>query len=580
MSARRVALYARTSQDKDDAYGITSQLLAMRSYIENLGLNVSYEFREEFTGTKLDRPELNKVRELIRDHQIDILVVYRADRLARMQHVAGYLLHEELFPNDVELHVVTFGGRIRPGTRDVLVFNIESAISQDERDVIVERTQRGKRVKLSGGDGYAPAWIGYGAVDKYGYRKEGKYRQTKMVRVEEELAVVHRIFDMLVHQHIRVLEIGRQFDAEGIPTPAKAKGFTRMERPLWSPTTLYHILKDEAYTGVWYANIRTEVNNKRVYRPKEDWVRLEFPELRVIDDETFQKAQELLAEGRRQLAPEPHHAYLMARRLRCSCGYAISVRTELRKTLFRSYYYCTGRPARRANCRMPFMRGDIVDSKTWECVVMLLKDPRAQLSALQAAQQKQQGLHNATLEQMQAAQHTIQECERMLEVYADQEAEGLISRAMLRKKKAELDIRKQAAQQVYSEYEAKVKTKIITDEEIAQTVLWLETLKEAWIDDDFAVDYDTQQQVIAALNIRGEIKIEEVEGRREQVMYLTLHSADLARAVIKVLHGNPGGEGTVGEDSLNIQTNKESAVAPELAPPASPSAPRAPSQAS
>jgi DNA invertase Pin-like site-specific DNA recombinase len=33
----------------------------------------------------------------------------------------------------------------------VFIFNIEAAIGQDERDVIVERTQRGKRTKLLGG---------------------------------------------------------------------------------------------------------------------------------------------------------------------------------------------------------------------------------------------------------------------------------------------------------------------------------------------------------------------------------------------------------------------------------------------
>jgi hypothetical protein len=53
-----------------------------------------------------------------------------------------------------------------------------STISQDERDSIVEKTQRGKRAKLTGADGHLPAWIGYGEFAKYGYEKRGKRRNT------------------------------------------------------------------------------------------------------------------------------------------------------------------------------------------------------------------------------------------------------------------------------------------------------------------------------------------------------------------------------------------------------------------
>src|SRR5215207_2216284 len=43
--------------------------------------------------------------------------------------------------------------------------------------------------------------------------------------------------------------------------------------------------------------------------------------VRIIDDETFNYVQARIAEGRSRHANAPKHDYLLARRLRCACGY-------------------------------------------------------------------------------------------------------------------------------------------------------------------------------------------------------------------------------------------------------------------
>lgn len=558
------ALYARTSKDNDDTYQLAAQLAPMREYAQRNGLVIAHEFREEYTGTKLDRPELNKLRALVREKKVDAVIIYRADRLARMQHIAGYLLHEEFFTNEVELHVVTFGGRIRPGTRDVLIFNIESAIGQDERDLIIEKTQRGKRTKLTGSDGLPPAWIGYGAVDKYGYRRTGRLRKTDYEIIPEEAQVVQRIFDLFVNEQKGVSEILRILNGEGITPPAKAKGYARMAQNVWTPSFIYKMLRQDAYTGVWYANRRKCVNGRWLKRPLEECVRLDFPHLRIIDDDTFKRAQDLLSIGRSINAPNPTHEYLMTRRVRCQCGYAIGASTTTRKSGRKnSYYYCLNRQSyKRSSCSFPYLPKDWFEERVWYCVEQLLLHPQAQLAGLQRVQEEQLKGHADTVEHLRRAKETLEECERLLSVYSDQEAEGLISRQMLRSKKGELDKRIEAAQKVIEEYAALLDTKVLTDEDITGLTEMLSLVSERLSSTEQPLTFAEKRAIIDALNITGRTALEEVDGEEVWVVNIYLHTEYLAKIAL--------------EESTNSRTGRRSAAGSTPAPPGSHSAPRAP----
>ena len=79
------ALYARISQDDQSLYSIRTQIESMRRYAELHGFTVDEEniFVEDFTATKLDRPELGRIRKLIRDRKIAVLLAYSSDRFNR-----------------------------------------------------------------------------------------------------------------------------------------------------------------------------------------------------------------------------------------------------------------------------------------------------------------------------------------------------------------------------------------------------------------------------------------------------------------------------------------------------------------
>ena len=68
--------------------------------------NVVGSFSEAFSGLSLDRPELEKLREKVRDEQIDSLVVYSLDRFSR-DPSHGVVRTLELEKYGVKLEAVT-----------------------------------------------------------------------------------------------------------------------------------------------------------------------------------------------------------------------------------------------------------------------------------------------------------------------------------------------------------------------------------------------------------------------------------------------------------------------------------------
>ena len=90
-------IYCRVSADNQESEGtsLQTQLEACLNYCQGKGYEVAYRFSEAYSGLTLDRPKLNELRELVRNEQIDVLVVYCLDRLSR-DPTHGVILTQEL----------------------------------------------------------------------------------------------------------------------------------------------------------------------------------------------------------------------------------------------------------------------------------------------------------------------------------------------------------------------------------------------------------------------------------------------------------------------------------------------------
>lgn len=130
--------YDRVSTLKQSKDG--NSLEAQRELLEKSGAQIIYE--EKFTGTKIDRPEMDKLLSVLKPG--DTLMVTKLDRIARTI-AKGSELIEGLIDKGITVNILNLG--IMDNTpASKLVRNIFLAFAEFERDMIVERTQEGKEI--------------------------------------------------------------------------------------------------------------------------------------------------------------------------------------------------------------------------------------------------------------------------------------------------------------------------------------------------------------------------------------------------------------------------------------------------
>ncbi len=129
--------YCRVSTKRQ---GDGNSLEAQKELLLANGAEKIYE--ELFTGTKIDRPELDKLINSVQ--QGDMIIVTKLDRMARSIS-QGTELIEKLINMGVTVNILNLGVLDNtPASR--LVRNIFLSFAEFERDMIVERTQEGKAV--------------------------------------------------------------------------------------------------------------------------------------------------------------------------------------------------------------------------------------------------------------------------------------------------------------------------------------------------------------------------------------------------------------------------------------------------
>lgn len=98
---------------------------------------------DAFTGTKTDRPELNKLVERVKSG--DTIIVTKIDRLGRSLSQTSALI-TELLDKGVTINILDLGV-LSKSSVNTLLRNVLLAFAQFERDMIIERTGEGKAIK-------------------------------------------------------------------------------------------------------------------------------------------------------------------------------------------------------------------------------------------------------------------------------------------------------------------------------------------------------------------------------------------------------------------------------------------------
>ena len=130
--------YARvsTSGQARDGNSLEVQINAIRE------AGAEKIFSDVFSGSKNDRPELDKLLKIIQSG--DTLIITKLDRIARSL-IQGIQLTESLGDRGIIIDVLNMG-IIDSSPTGKLIRNIMLSFSEFERDMIIQRTQEGKAI--------------------------------------------------------------------------------------------------------------------------------------------------------------------------------------------------------------------------------------------------------------------------------------------------------------------------------------------------------------------------------------------------------------------------------------------------
>ena len=115
---------------------------AQRELIKAQGVDENKIYTDSFTGTKMNRPQLDKLLNVLDEG--DTLIVCKLDRFARSVSQASELI-TDLIDKGITVHVLNLG-ILSNDSVNTLLRNVLLAFAQFERDMIVQRTQEGKAI--------------------------------------------------------------------------------------------------------------------------------------------------------------------------------------------------------------------------------------------------------------------------------------------------------------------------------------------------------------------------------------------------------------------------------------------------
>jgi len=387
---KTAAIYCRVSGEAQEKEGtsLDSQREADLAKGKELGYDTPITFVVSEVGSRLtlDRPKLNRIRQLVRDKQVDAVIIYALDRLSG-DPVHTVILEDELERHGVQLISVTED--IDSSDLGKLVSYIRGYTAKLEVEKIRERTMRGARTRA--GQGKIP--IG-GTGKLYGYTYitgKGDHEGIRCIN-EDEAKWVREVFRWLIDEGIGVNAVTYRLRALGIPTPGRSQ--------FWRNSTVHEILTNPAYCGKTYVFTYRYTETKTIQvtasrpkrkrlvrKPVEEWVEIPGATPAIISQETFDLAQAKLEQNRRVPRRTPKRPYLLSGHVFCRhCGRRYRAKSTKPKrgenVNYIPYYECPGgdRMVSLTKCRNRRWNANRLEELVWQQIETLLIQPEMVLA--------------------------------------------------------------------------------------------------------------------------------------------------------------------------------------------------------
>lgn len=407
-------MYARVSTDEQrQGHTIESQIAELERFAAEKGWAATAIYKDEgWSGAILARPELDRLRDDVAKGLFDAVLINDVDRLARN------VSHLGIIKCDLEQQGIKVIFRKLPAesspTHNLLV-NILGSFAEFERELIADRTRRGRRHKVEVRKQFIGAIPPYGFI--YVPKASSSGKEGRLELSDEEAEVVRCIYQWADEEGLSAHKVVERLNRMKMPT--------RKGGPKWQKSSVLRILRSEVYAGVWYYNKfkksyprlppgRNGQKTELRRRPKVEWIPLALPEhLRIIDRNQWERVQRQLD---RNIAFSPRnarHQYLLKGLVQCG-GCGARYIGDPSHGMF--YYRCLAR------CRRsPAIKEDFLNDTVWSAVREALQNPNLIAEQVEGLREKLAESGKRSIGPLRSIERTFHQLDkeesRILEAY-------------------------------------------------------------------------------------------------------------------------------------------------------------------
>lgn len=302
------AIYARFSTDRQDRTSIDDQQRACRAWSDARGMVVVATYADQAVSGSIpvtDRPGGAAMHADALAGRYDVLVIEGLDRLSRDQ-VDTEQVVRRLEHRGVRIVGVADGYDSASGPSRHMLRGVRGIVNEAYRRELGPKVRRGLAGQVERGYHAGGMAYGYRSVPT-AVTERGEARDYRLEIVPEQAAIVREVYARFGRGE-SLQRIASDLNARGVPGPGRKRG-----RPsTWSVAALYGtpaagsgIINNALYTGCYTWNRREWVHDpdnprRRTarLRPRSEWRIDARPELRIVDDEAWDRVRKRMGEPR------------------------------------------------------------------------------------------------------------------------------------------------------------------------------------------------------------------------------------------------------------------------------------------
>ena len=358
------ALYCRLSQDDGrdgESNSISNQKAILSQYAKEHGyLHSEFFVDDGISGTTFDRPDFQRMQRMAENGEIGTIIVKDLSRFGRETIEMGRLT-QVVYPS-LGITFIAIQENVNTNTGTGLemmpfynIFNewYAEQTSKKIKAVWKSKADNGERVS---------------AAVPFGYMKS--HDNPKQWIVDEPAAkVVRHIFELCL-AGLGPMKIARCLEDEKtiIPTEyyyriGRKTSHKRPTNPYhWEQKTVQGILENRQYTGCTVNFKTTYVSfkvKKTIHIPEEEWQIIPNTQKAIIDEDTFERVQELRKHRRRNSATGK--SSIFAGLLYCAdCGSKLYYCASKSINDGKEFYRCSQYKENRGSCTIHYIRDSVL----------------------------------------------------------------------------------------------------------------------------------------------------------------------------------------------------------------------------